>query len=98
MYPTVMLRQDKICFRLSDPNTKGISKWSGWLSEDELEHPESVVEQVGALLVYLGYAPDVDDNPSLRSDVQTALETSSIPAAASLRPIPSVTFDPRIGR
>jgi len=58
-----MLRQDQICFRLSDPKTKGISEWSDWLSEDEPEHPEAVVEQVRVLLVDLGYDPDVVEAP-----------------------------------
>jgi hypothetical protein len=134
MYPTVMLREDRICFRLSDPKTKGISKWSEWLTKDELEHPEAVVEQMEKLLVDLGYDPDivevdtsssseeapsfddlmeillrlplrvpcesmqlvlvsratgiaqfvdVDDNPSLRSNVQQALESLSIPLCVS---------------
>lgn len=39
IYPTVMLRDGKICFRISDPKTKGISKWSDWLTKDEVEHP-----------------------------------------------------------
>ncbi len=35
-YPTVALRDNKICFRLSDLKTEGISKWSCRLSEEEV--------------------------------------------------------------